>query len=152
MLASKKESSWIDQVCCALSRFTHVLSIEMFEHMKGYPHLFAKVATWLKPRGKVFIHVFVHKDTPYEFEDDDGWMSKHFFSGGTMPSVSPIDMVSCSFSTTNDPTGLPIYSWISSPTSKRISSCKSLGSFLAIITHRPSNLGCDCKIPTRLKV
>jgi hypothetical protein len=60
----------------------------MFEHMKGYPHLFAKVATWLKPKGKVFIHVFVHKDTPYEFEDDDGWMSKHFFSGGTMPSVS----------------------------------------------------------------
>jgi cyclopropane-fatty-acyl-phospholipid synthase len=62
----------------------------MFEHMKGYPHLFAKVATWLKPKGKVFIHVFVHKNTPYEFEDDDGWMSKHFFSGGTMPSVSKI--------------------------------------------------------------
>jgi hypothetical protein len=124
----------------------------MFEHMKGYPHLFAKVATWLKPRGKVFIHVFVHKDTPYEFEDDDGWMSKHFFSGGTMPSVSPTDMVSCSLSPTDDPNGFMIHSWISSPISKRTSSCKSLGSSLATTTHRLSNLGCDCKIPTRLKV
>jgi hypothetical protein len=67
----------------------------MFEHMKGYPQLFAKIATWLKPKGKVFIHVFVHKDTPYEFEDDDGWMSKHFFSGGTMPSVSVIRPILC---------------------------------------------------------
>lgn len=70
------------------------MSIEMFEHMKGYPTLFAKVATWLKPQGKMFIQVFVHKDTPYEFEDDDGWMSKHFFSGGTMPSVSVVCRVS----------------------------------------------------------
>lgn len=69
-------------------RFTHVLSIEMFEHMKGYPALFAKLATWLQPGGKVFIHVFCHKDTPYDFEENDGWMSKNFFSGGTMPSVS----------------------------------------------------------------
>jgi hypothetical protein len=124
----------------------------MFEHMKGYPHLFAKVATWLKPRGKVFIHVFVHKDTPYEFEDDDGWMSKHFFSGGTMPSVSLINMISCSFALTDDLNGLMVHSWISSPTSKRISSYNSLGSFRVTITHRLSNLGCDCKIPTRPKV
>jgi cyclopropane fatty-acyl-phospholipid synthase-like methyltransferase len=59
----------------------------MFEHMKGYPALFGKLSTWLQPGGKVFIHVFCHRDTPYEFEDDDGWMSKTFFSGGTMPSV-----------------------------------------------------------------
>ncbi|KAJ9099862.1 hypothetical protein QFC21_003866 [Naganishia friedmannii] len=68
-------------------QFTHILSIEMFEHMKGYPALFAKLATWLQPGGKVFIHVFCHKDTPYDFEENDGWMSKHFFSGGTMPSL-----------------------------------------------------------------
>lgn len=55
--------------------------------MKGYPALFAKVATWLKPQGKVFIHVFCHRSMPYEFEEDDGWMSKTFFSGGTMPSL-----------------------------------------------------------------
>jgi cyclopropane fatty-acyl-phospholipid synthase-like methyltransferase len=48
--------------------------------MKGYPALFAKCATWLKPQGKVFIHVFCHKDTPYDFEEGDGWMAK--VSGG----------------------------------------------------------------------
>lgn len=71
-----------------LVSFTHILSIEMFEHMKNYPLLFAKLSRWLRPKGKVFIHVFVHKDMPYEFEEGDGWMSKTFFSGGTMPSVS----------------------------------------------------------------
>ena len=55
--------------------------------MKAYPLLFAKVATWLAPRGLVFIHIFCHRDTPYHFEEDDGWMSQTFFSGGTMPSL-----------------------------------------------------------------
>lgn len=75
------------RIALRVYRFTHILSIEMFEHMKGYPALFAKLATWLQPGGKVFIHVFCHKDTPYDFEENDGWMSKNFFSGGTMPSV-----------------------------------------------------------------
>ncbi len=48
----------------------------MFEHMKNYPKLFAKCATWLKQGGKMFIHVFCHRDMPYEFEEGDGWMSK----------------------------------------------------------------------------
>jgi cyclopropane fatty-acyl-phospholipid synthase-like methyltransferase len=68
-------------------RFTHILSIEMFEHMKAYPTLFAKVATWLTPKGLLFIHIFCHRDTPYHFEEDDGWMAQTFFSGGTMPSM-----------------------------------------------------------------
>ncbi len=45
----------------------------------------AKVARALKPAGKLFVHIFAHKDTPYDFEE--GWMSTHFFSGGTMPSA-----------------------------------------------------------------
>ena len=57
-------------------KFTHVMSIEMFEHMKAYSVLFKKVASWLQPGGRVFIHVFCHKDTPYHFEEDDGWMAK----------------------------------------------------------------------------
>ncbi|KAE8216237.1 hypothetical protein CF319_g1954 [Tilletia indica] len=75
--------------------FDRVLSIEMFEHMKNYALLFDKVARWLKPisaapspedPSKLFIHIFCHKTTPYHFEEDDGWMAKNFFSGGTMPS------------------------------------------------------------------
>ena len=63
------------------------MSIEMFEHMKAYPILFAKVSSWLRPGGLVFIHIFCHRDTPYHFEENDGWMAQTFFSGGTMPSL-----------------------------------------------------------------
>lgn len=62
-----------------------VCSIEMFEHMKNYSRLLAKVHTFLKAKGKVFLHIFTHKSFTYHF-DDEGWMSQHFFTGGTMPS------------------------------------------------------------------
>ncbi|TQS33052.1 hypothetical protein Golomagni_06618, partial [Golovinomyces magnicellulatus] len=65
--------------------FDRVVSIEMFEHMKNYELLMAKVSRALKAEGKLFVHIFAHKSTPYDFED--GWMATHFFSGGTMPSV-----------------------------------------------------------------
>ncbi|KAL8761827.1 MAG: hypothetical protein Q9184_002070 [Pyrenodesmia sp. 2 TL-2023] len=65
--------------------YDRIISIEMFEHMKNYELLMAKIARALKPRGKLFVHIFTHKTTPYDFED--GWMSTHFFSGGTMPSA-----------------------------------------------------------------
>lgn len=65
--------------------FDRVLSIELFEHMKNYELLLSKVNTLLVPNGKLFVHIFAHKDTPYDFED--GWMTTHFFTGGTMPSA-----------------------------------------------------------------
>jgi len=62
--------------------------VEMFEHMRNWRALFEKVSGWLKPGGKFFMHVFVHRSVPYAFEarDDSDWMSRHFFSGGMMPS------------------------------------------------------------------
>ncbi|KDE03334.1 hypothetical protein MVLG_06177 [Microbotryum lychnidis-dioicae p1A1 Lamole] len=73
--------------------FDRILSIEMFEHMKNYEQLLKKVSSWLKPNAEaktgealLFVHIFCHRDTPYHFEENDGWMSKNFFSGGTMPS------------------------------------------------------------------
>ncbi|KAI9741982.1 MAG: hypothetical protein M1834_000371 [Cirrosporium novae-zelandiae] len=65
--------------------FDRVTSIELFGHMKNYELLTAKVSRVLKPDGKLFIHIFSHKDTPYDFED--GCMSKYFFTGGTMSSA-----------------------------------------------------------------
>lgn len=53
--------------------------------MKNYELLMAKVSRALKPKGKLFVHIFAHKTTPYDFEE--GWMTTHFFSGGTMPSA-----------------------------------------------------------------
>jgi cation-transporting P-type ATPase 13A2 len=53
--------------------------------MKNYELLMAKVSRSLKTGGKLFVHIFAHKDTPYDFEE--GWMSTYFFSGGTMLSA-----------------------------------------------------------------
>lgn len=69
-------------------KFDRVVSVEMFEHMRNHKDLLGKISDWLKPEGTLFVHIFVHKDTPYLFEvkDDSDWMSKYFFSGGMMPS------------------------------------------------------------------
>lgn len=68
--------------------FDRVVSVEMFEHMKNYRRLMAKVASWLKPGGKLFVHIFTHKDYAYHFEgtDPSDWITRYFFEGGTMPS------------------------------------------------------------------
>ena len=52
-----------------LSSFDRVLSIEMFEHMKNYEYLLQKVSKWLKPEGKLFIHIFCHKSDPYDMAE-----------------------------------------------------------------------------------
>ena len=68
--------------------FDRVVSVEMFEHLRNWPLAFARVARWLKPEGRFFMHVFAHREAPYAFveRDTSDWMSKHFFSGGMMPS------------------------------------------------------------------
>lgn len=68
--------------------FDRIMSIEMFEHMKNYGLLLEKLSRWMKPDAKLFVHIFVHKLLAYHFEvvGEDDWMSKYFFTGGTMPS------------------------------------------------------------------
>jgi cyclopropane-fatty-acyl-phospholipid synthase len=68
--------------------FDRVVSVEMFEHLRNWRAMFARVAAWLKPDGQFFMHVFCHRAVPYAFEELDAsdWMSRHFFSGGMMPS------------------------------------------------------------------
>ncbi|ASU32236.1 SAM-dependent methyltransferase [Mucilaginibacter xinganensis] len=69
-------------------KFDRVVSVEMFEHMRNYTLLLKKVAGFLSPAGKLFIHIFTHKEYAYLFEvvDETDWMSKYFFTGGIMPS------------------------------------------------------------------
>lgn len=68
--------------------FDRVVSVEMFEHMRNYHLLLAKVDALLKPQGKLFVHIFTHYKLAYKFEvvDESDWMSKYFFTGGMMPS------------------------------------------------------------------
>jgi cyclopropane-fatty-acyl-phospholipid synthase len=71
-----------------VGRFDRIVSVEMFEHMRNWPMLLDRVHDWLREGGKFFLHIFVHRSTPYFFEDQGAsdWMSRHFFSGGLMPS------------------------------------------------------------------
>jgi cyclopropane-fatty-acyl-phospholipid synthase len=69
-------------------QFDRVVSVEMFEHMSNWRTLLERVRTWVKPDGRVFIHIFTHKSTPYRFDHNDeaDWIGKYFFTGGIMPS------------------------------------------------------------------
>jgi cyclopropane-fatty-acyl-phospholipid synthase len=71
-------------------RFDRVVSIEMFEHMRNYRALMAKIAGWLAPGGKLFVHIFAHRQHAYPFDSHgpSDWMAREFFSGGLMPSAS----------------------------------------------------------------
>jgi cyclopropane-fatty-acyl-phospholipid synthase len=72
----------------AHTRFDRAVSVEMFEHMRNYETLLAKIAGWLRPGGTLFVHIFAHAELAYPFEvrDESDWMARHFFTGGVMPS------------------------------------------------------------------
>ena len=46
------------------------MTVEMFEHMKNYQSLLSKVKGFLKPQGKLFVHIFTHKDYTYHVSSD----------------------------------------------------------------------------------
>jgi cyclopropane-fatty-acyl-phospholipid synthase len=68
--------------------FDRVVSVEMFEHMRNWPELLRRIASWLLPDGRLFVHVFCHRTSVYEYEtkDETDWMAREFFTGGVMPS------------------------------------------------------------------
>jgi cyclopropane-fatty-acyl-phospholipid synthase len=68
--------------------FDRVLSVEMFEHMRNYRLLMRRISSWLDPGGKLFVHIFAHREFAYLFrnEGEDDWMARTFFTGGIMPS------------------------------------------------------------------
>jgi cyclopropane-fatty-acyl-phospholipid synthase len=73
-------------------KFDRVVSVEMFEHMRNYEALLGRIAGWMRPQATLFVHIFTHREYAYPFEvkgagDTPGdWMSRHFFTGGIMPS------------------------------------------------------------------
>ena len=78
----------VNQLLLSEDQFDRCVSIEMFEHMRNYDILLGNIAGWLKPGGKLFVHIFAHKTVMYTFETEgeDNWMGRHFFTGGLMPA------------------------------------------------------------------
>lgn len=68
--------------------YDRIVSVEMFEHMANWRALLTRAKGWLKPEGRMFIHIFTHRDAPYRFDHTDSgdFIAQHFFTGGVMPS------------------------------------------------------------------
>jgi cyclopropane-fatty-acyl-phospholipid synthase len=103
---SRTQKAWIDGVAAAEGlanvevitadmnafdapgTFDRVVSVEMFEHMRNWQALLARIARWLTADGRLFLHIFTHRRYayPYEVRHGSDWMAAHFFRGGIMPS------------------------------------------------------------------
>lgn len=68
--------------------FDRVVSVEMFEHVANHRELLRRIATWLRPDGALFVHIFSHRDHAWRFDagDPDDWVARYFFAGGVMPA------------------------------------------------------------------
>ncbi|MEI7998153.1 MAG: cyclopropane-fatty-acyl-phospholipid synthase family protein, partial [Candidatus Omnitrophota bacterium] len=70
--------------------FDRVVSVEMFEHMRNWQELFKKISGFLKKDGKLFFHIFTHRQYAYFYDaqDEGDFIGRYFFTGGIMPSDS----------------------------------------------------------------
>jgi cyclopropane-fatty-acyl-phospholipid synthase len=80
-------------------RFDRIVSVEMFEHLSNWHEIFARAKTWLRPEGRMFLHVFSHDHSPYRFDHGSraDFIARHFFTGGIMPSHALASQFSESF-------------------------------------------------------
>jgi cyclopropane-fatty-acyl-phospholipid synthase len=98
-----REAGWADRlevVTADMNEFQppplaydRMVSIEMFEHMRNYRKLLGVLRSGLRAEGRLFVHIFCHRDWPYLFQTDGAanWMGQYFFTGGMMPSFDQLE-------------------------------------------------------------
>lgn len=79
----------VNRLALDAGAFDRVVSVEMFEHVRNYQRLLERIAGWLRHDGKLFVHIFCHRELMYPFETsgEDNWLGRHFFTGGLMPAA-----------------------------------------------------------------
>lgn len=68
--------------------FDRVLAVDSFEQIRNWAELLGRIASWLRPDGRLFVQLASHRELTYPFvgRDEPGWMARSFFTGGLMPS------------------------------------------------------------------
>lgn len=82
----------INELTLPIAQFDRCISVEMFEHVRNYDVLLARIAGWLRDSGMLFVHIFCHRTLlyPFEAEGEDNWMGRYFFTGGQMPAADTL--------------------------------------------------------------
>jgi cyclopropane-fatty-acyl-phospholipid synthase len=68
--------------------FDRIVSVDMCEHMSNWQILFERAREWLNEDGRLFLHVFTHRNRSYRLDRTDtaDWIAHYFFTGGIMPA------------------------------------------------------------------
>jgi cyclopropane-fatty-acyl-phospholipid synthase len=80
-------------------RFDRIVAVEQLEHMANWSRLFQRIHRWISYGGRVFVHMFSHRNVPYKLAGAEGgdWITRHFLGDAIMPSNGLIGLATPDF-------------------------------------------------------